>query len=342
MQDKLINFWYSQSYWRWVLLPCHLILRILIILRSVLYRMGWFKSITLPVPVWVVGNITVGGTGKTPFVIWLVEALKKRNVRVGIVSRGYGGYSDHYPLMITDETPIYVSGDEPALLYRRLKVPVVIDPKRARAAQWLLENNDVDIIISDDGLQHYALQRQTEIAIIDGQRKLGNRLLIPLGPLREPVSRLKKVDCVLEQVNKDTQVIMDLNQLQKKYFVIQPTAWVNVKTGERQSIHQAVFKSCETIEAICGIGNPKKFESSLQNLGINYHLTVYPDHHAFNEKELIQYHNETLIMTEKDAQKCRDFAKDDWWYLEIDIELSHDAVQCIDTLIEEFKARDSN
>ena len=252
----------------------------------------------------VVGNISVGGTGKTPLTVWLVEELKARGWQPGIVSRGYGGDSEVYPMLVTaDSSPSQV-GDEPVLLARRTGCPLVVDPQRVCAAQTLIEDHKVDIIVSDDGLQHYALARDVEIVVIDAQRRCGNGMLLPAGPLREGRSRLQQVDAVLINGADDAETGFTLS-----YDEIS-----NLRTGEKRSLRDL---QGTVLHAVAGIGNPERFFSNLEDAGLSIERHAFPDHHSYFVDDISYADGQPVLMTEKDAVKCRSFADDSHWYLPV-------------------------
>ena len=193
----LERLWYGKSGWRWALAPLALLFALVSGGRRFAYRRGWFSTYRASLPVIVVGNISVGGNGKTPVVVWLVEQLQARGWRPGVVSRGYGGKAPHYPYRLDKQSTTAQAGDEPVLIARRCGCPVVVAPKRADAVRLLEQSGEVDIIITDDGLQHYALARDIELVVVDGARRFGNGCLLPMGPLREPMTRLKRVDAII-------------------------------------------------------------------------------------------------------------------------------------------------
>jgi tetraacyldisaccharide 4'-kinase len=309
MKQKIEKFWYQPSYWQWIFWPIHLLVYSLVSLRRRLYLWKIKKTLKPNNKIIVVGNVSIGGTGKTPFIIWLVEYLQNKGKSVAVISRGYGGQSEVYPLVVTQETQASQTGDEPKLLAERLSCPVVVDPNRVRAAFYASETFNPDVIVSDDGLQHYALGRDFEICIVDGLRQLGNRFLLPVGPLREPVSRLSTCDLVVQ--NSGTKKF-------DYWFDIKPTHLVNLSTGKRVVLSQEAipFSECR---AICGIGNPEKFEATLTQLNLQFKLHTFEDHHHYQQKDFELFGNEPIIMTEKDAVKCRSFAKESWWYIAIDV-----------------------
>ena len=277
-----------------------------------LYRLGIKRAWRAPVPVVVVGNLTAGGNGKTPVVIWLVEQLQRRGIRPGVVSRGYGGKAAQYPLVLSPATTTAEAGDEPVLIYQRTGAPVAVSPVRSDAVKALLAEHDVQIIITDDGLQHYALARDKEIVVIDGVRRFGNGWWLPAGPMRERASRLKTVDAVI--VNGGEARAGEIPML------LRPGQAVNMLTGERKDVAQL-----EHLVAMAGIGHPPRFFATLEQCGAWLEKRVpLADHQALvaEEVERLAAPVQTLIMTEKDAVKCRAFAKENWWYLPVDAELS--------------------
>ncbi|ELD3315076.1 tetraacyldisaccharide 4'-kinase [Enterobacter hormaechei] len=277
-----------------------------------LYRLGIKRAWRAPVPVVVVGNLTAGGNGKTPVVIWLVEQLQRRGIRPGVVSRGYGGKAAQYPLVLSPATTTAEAGDEPVLIYQRTGAPVAVSPVRSDAVKALLAEHDVQIIITDDGLQHYALARDKEIVVIDGVRRFGNGWWLPAGPMRERASRLKTVDAVI--VNGGEARAGEIPML------LRPGQAVNMLTGERKDVAQL-----EHLVAMAGIGHPPRFFATLEQCGAWLEKRVpLADHQALvaEEVERLAAPGQTLIMTEKDAVKCRAFAKENWWYLPVDAELS--------------------
>jgi tetraacyldisaccharide 4'-kinase len=277
-----------------------------------LYRLGLKRAWRAPVPVVVVGNLTAGGNGKTPVVIWLVEQLQKRGIRPGVVSRGYGGKAAQYPLLLTAETATAEAGDEPVLIFQRTGAPVAVSPVRSDAVQALVAEHAVQIIITDDGLQHYALARDKEIVVIDGVRRFGNGWWLPAGPMRERASRLKSVDAVIVNGGEAKAGEIPMRLL--------PGMAVNLVTGERRSVSQL-----PALVAMAGIGHPPRFFATLEQCGARLEKRVpLADHQTLVEGQvdLLTVPGQTLIMTEKDAVKCRAFAKENWWYLPVDAELS--------------------
>ncbi|WP_105903431.1 tetraacyldisaccharide 4'-kinase [Vibrio gangliei] len=292
------------------------------------YMAGDKPRYRAPVPVIVAGNITAGGNGKTPVVIWLVETLQALGMKPGVVSRGYGGKAAKYPLVVELDTPSSQSGDEPALIKRRTGAPVAVDPVRSQAVQALLQH-DVDVIITDDGLQHYALERDIEFVVIDGQRRFGNQHYIPFGPLREGLERLDEVDFLITNGGQA--------QSNEIAMTLEPSDAVNLKTGEKVPVN-----SLSQLVAFAGIGHPPRFFKTLETLDAEVIKTqAFADHQAFEQSELQQLakQGKHLIMTEKDAVKCYQFAEDNWWYLPVSANISAQDKQNIIEKITEVKSQ---
>lgn len=273
------------------------------------------------VPVVVVGNITVGGTGKTPLITWLVDEARALGLKPGIVSRGYGSRADHYPLILTDTTSAAEGGDEPVMLYQRLGCPVVVDPQRSRAVDEL--SGRVDIIFSDDGLQHYGMARAAELVVVDAKRKFGNGWLLPVGPLREPVTRLATVDKVL---------------LNGEDFTVEPAAIKNALTAE---VVPSERLAGMTVHAVSGIGNPQRFYDTLKALGATVVEHAFPDHHDFSEADFdfARDAEQIVVMTEKDWIKCRAFARSDWWVVTVKAVLNKDVQDELQRLLKTLTQR---
>ncbi|MBI2381019.1 MAG: tetraacyldisaccharide 4'-kinase [Gammaproteobacteria bacterium] len=296
-EAAVVAAWYRGSRWLILLWPLAGLFWLLSTLRRALYRLGVFKTWRLPVPVIVVGNITLGGSGKTPVVLWLAEFLRNEGYRPGIVSRGYGGRAPEYPCLVTADSRPEAVGDEPLLLAMRSGVPVVVDPRRGRGAQHLVEALGCDLVIADDGLQHHALGRDIELVVIDGERRLGNNWLFPAGPLRESPSRLRRVDAVIcnggEARNGEWAMRLEAS------------GWRSLPDGEA---HELGSLTGRAVHALAGIGNPERFFTLLRGLGAKVLPHAFPDHHAYTATDLEFPGSELVLMTEKDAVKCRRFA----------------------------------
>jgi len=333
LASALQRLWYQpltprHRLWLALLLPLNGLFRLLAGLRR--FWLCRFRQVTLPVPVIVVGNITVGGSGKTPLVQALVQHLQARDYKPGIVSRGYGGRAPQYPLNVTPETPAEQGGDEPLMLARETGCPVAVGPDRVAAAR-LLREQGCDIIISNDGLQHYRLGRSLEIALVDGRRGFGNGHCLPAGPLREPVNRLKQVDWVVINGEPSPALSETLPQGITPFPLrLKPSAWQSLgqdgKAGETQPLED--FNPGQPLYAIAGIADPERFFTSLRKLGLDPICHPFPDHHAYQPEDLAFAGEAPLVMTGKDAVKCSSFcepnAQPNWWYLKLEPELNHD------------------
>lgn len=301
MVRQVIHFWYHKHYLRWLLMPLSWVyLAASLLRRMYLVR---FKQKHFDVPVIVVGNITVGGVGKTPLVIALAQQLQKHGLGVGIISRGYGATIKQFPYEVKPQDSATLVGDEPLLMAKKTHCPVVIAPKRIAAADFLLKHHACDVIISDDGLQHYALGRALEIVVIDGQRSLGNELCLPAGPLREPRKRIKSADFT---------IVNGGNWPGAYSMQLKPDHLRHLPTGDKRL--PAQFS--ETAAAVAGIGHPQRFFNTLLELGLNFKPYPFNDHHVFQENDT-HFSESWIVMTEKDAVKCHAFAQDNMYYLPV-------------------------
>lgn len=300
--DKL---WYSNHPLRWFLWPIAYLYKLIAFLRRI-YLIKFHQE-HFAVPVIVVGNLTVGGVGKTPLVIVLAKEFCKQGLRVGIVTRGYGASIKKFPHEVRGDDEPTLVGDEPLLLARNTPCPVVIAPKRVEAVRYLIAKHRSQIIISDDGLQHYAMGRAVEIVVIDGVRKLGNGLCLPAGPLREGVSRLQQADLVVVNGGEwPGALAMDLR----------PAKLKQITSNKEVDLANLV----PPIGAVAAIGHPQRFFDSLGELGLKIARNYsFADHHAFTPGDLPK--EKTLIMTEKDAVKCRLFAQEHWYFLAVEAKL---------------------
>ena len=313
LAERLVNAWYQGHPALLLLRPLEWLYRAVVQRKRQRFLAGQSPSYRAPVPVIVVGNITVGGTGKTPLILYLIDHCRARGLRVGVVSRGYGAQPPSVPWRVTAEQSADEAGDEPLLLVQRSGVALMIDPDRARAVQALLSAEPLDLILCDDGLQHYRLARDLELVLIDAVRGLGNGRCLPAGPLREPQARLQSVDAVLFNG-------ASADSAEGFGFTLQPTALVNVASGERQSL--GVFAPGQAVHAVAGIGNPQRFFRTLEALNWRPIAHAFADHATYSAASLEFSPSLPLLMTEKDAVKCRAFAQPDWWYLAVDAQPS--------------------
>ncbi|MES9902432.1 MAG: tetraacyldisaccharide 4'-kinase [Sedimenticola sp.] len=323
---RLDHYWYSRNGIALLLLPLSWLFSLIVRLRRLAYRLGLLRTHKLAVPVIVVGNITVGGTGKTPLVIWLAAYLQQLGFRPGIISRGYGGNAQDWPQPVTPESDPGSVGDEPVMIVRRSGCPMWVGPDRPRAAAALLQATDCDIIISDDGLQHYALGRDIEIAVIDGRRLLGNGFCLPSGPLRESPARLDKIDLA---------VVNDGQWRGAHRMSLDVGGVVNLKDAQL-SCDLSAFSGYE-VHAVAGIGNPGRFFDTLRRYGLKLIEHPFDDHHHFFGWEVTPGDELPVMMTEKDAVKCASFAQKYHWYLEVDARPDREFTLKLDKLLRDLK-----
>jgi len=308
------TLWYGNSPLRWLLWPVALLYLTLARVRRLAYARGWLRAVEVDVPVIVVGNVSVGGTGKTPFVIWLTEQLRQRGRRVGIVTRGYRGNAADWPRAVTADSDPREVGDEPVLLARRTGCAVFAGPDRAAAAAALLEAARVDVLLSDDGLQHYRLARRFEIAVVDGVRGMGNGLCIPAGPLRESVSRLQEVDAIV--VNGGTWGHAGVFRAEAVV-----TKVYSLKNGTTRTLDS--FRG-RPVHAVAGIGNPQRFFDLLEDAGLDVVPHPLEDHADLGAAQLSFDEPGAVLITEKDAVKCEQLAPDDVWCVVVDLKFDAD------------------
>ncbi len=324
LNNLLDRIWYKNHPAYILLLPLSLIFGVVLSIRKLLYSSGIFKTKVASVPVIVVGNFTTGGTGKTPFVIWLVEFLKTKGLNPGVISRGYGVNSRSKVQQVCADSEPGSVGDEPVLIARRTGVPVAVSADKYQGAMLLIENEQCDVLICDDGLQHLSLGRDLEIAIIDGDRKFGNKYLLPAGPLREPLSRMSSVDII---ISKGTALD---NAWQMNYEYGDPVSLLDDKnTMQIESLKD------RQIHVVSGIANPGRLHEYLKNMGIRFECHIFPDHFDFSSHDLNFADNLPIVMTEKDAVKCIKFANPNMWYLPIQAVFNDVFIHTIDALARE-------
>lgn len=341
LSEAVTRAWYQNKKWIWVLLPLTLLFWFVSSIRRLAYQAGLLTSVKVSSPVVIVGNISVGGTGKSPLTGYLVSELKRRGYRPGVVSRGYGGKSDYYPLIVDQNSSAALVGDEPLMLYQMTQCPVAVDPVRSRAASMLAEDYNCDVVICDDGLQHYAIARDIEICVVDGKRGFGNGLLLPTGPLRETSKRLSGVDYVI--VNGANQ---SLNQssIQKHESVfemtLKPQQLVNVFDDRKWHINELQGKA---VHGVAGIGNPARFFKALGELGADVTPHGFPDHHQFSRDDFNFNTDLPVIMTHKDAVKCltlySETRPDNFWYMPVSAEIDSQFIEVLCLQLTELKQK---
>jgi tetraacyldisaccharide 4'-kinase len=327
--ERLLQAWYQGHPALLLVRPLEWLYRSVVRRKRANFVAGRGAIYRAPVPVLVVGNITVGGTGKTPLILYLIEHCRARGLSVGVVSRGYGATPPSWPWRVTGDQSAAIAGDEPLLIVQRSGVALMIDPDRSRAVQALLDIERFDLILCDDGLQHYRLARDLELVLIDAARGLGNRRCLPAGPLREPLERLQSVDALLYNGGAaDTE--------EAYAFSLQPTALVNVLTGEHRAL--SMFAPGQAVHAVAGIGNPQRFFNTLEALHWQPIQHAFADHAQYSAAQLSFSPALPVLMTEKDAVKCREFAQTDWWYLAVDARPSAAFSLWLDTQLDRLLA----
>lgn len=319
MHGWLQRVWYEGRWAYRLLLPLSGLYWLILTIRRFFYSVGIFGRHRAVVPVIIVGNITAGGTGKTPVTVWLATELRSRGFTPGVVSRGYGGSKSSSSMRVDGASDPRVVGDEPVLIAQRTDCPVVVDANRSRAAEMLVDDG-VDVIIADDGLQHYRLERTYEVCVIDGSRGLGNRLLLPAGPLRETIDRLCEVDQVLinghlrEKVEELT--VVEQNAIE---FELASTEVARLNGSLTRPIDKF---SGTTVHGVAAIGNPKRFFDQLRAHGMQVIEHAFPDHATLSSQDL-QFGDEfEVLMTEKDAVKLGSITSDRYWYVPVELKMN--------------------
>ncbi|VAW52144.1 Tetraacyldisaccharide 4'-kinase [hydrothermal vent metagenome] len=316
---SLQHYWYQSgflaTFFSWSLLPLSFLYCVVTFIRRKLYQLKFKKSYSANVPVVVIGNIVAGGSGKTPLLIAICEFIKNNGFKAGVVSRGYGSNVVGVKQVQANDSAAQ-AGDEPLMIYQRTGVPVVISADRVAAVDYLLKKNQCDIVLSDDGLQHYRMQRNIEIAVIDASRGFGNGFCLPAGPLRERVSRLNDVDIiayngVTEQARSEATEI--------RSYALRIIDVYHLSDGRHVALSSF---SNKCIHAVAGIGNPSRFFTQLKKNGIELIEHAFSDHHRYTQADFLTWGNDCIVMTEKDAVKCNHLSLPDAWVISVTAELS--------------------
>ena len=320
----VVDSWYNKSIWLYLLYPFSLLFSYLTTRRRRKFLKDKSESYKSNTPIIVVGNLTIGGTGKTPLVKYIATELIKRGFKPGIVSRGYGGKFKE-TLKVDENTSVKETGDEAQIL-SKLNIPFYIDKNRVRAVEKINKNHDCDVIISDDGLQHYKMKRDIEIAVIDGKRRFGNKLTFPAGPLRESIKRLDSVDFVVNNSGPTEEEEFLMN--------VSPSEFVHLKSGKSYKVEE--WPMHNQVHAVAGLGNPGRFFDLLGKLGFDIIRHPFPDHHNFVSSDIFYLDHLPIIMTEKDASKCKDFDNNKIWYLKIDADVNNKFIDQLQNKLEEI------
>ena len=320
----VVDSWYNKSIWLYLLYPFSLLFSYLTSRRRRKFLKDKNKSYKSEIPIIVVGNLTIGGTGKTPLVKYIATELINRGYKPGIVSRGYGGKFKE-TLKVDENTSVKETGDEAQIL-SKLNIPFYIDKNRVRAVDKINKNHDCDVIISDDGLQHYKMKRNIEIAVIDGKRRFGNKLTFPAGPLRESIKRLDSVDFIVNNTGPTEEKEFLMN--------ISPSEFVHLKSGKSYKIDE--WPMHNQVHAVAGLGNPGRFFDLLGKLGFDIIRHPFPDHHNFLSSDIFYLDHLPIVMTEKDASKCKDFDNNKIWYLKIDADVNNKFIDQLQNKLEEI------
>lgn len=324
MADWFRRQWQGFTFWHILLIPLSWVFGAITSLRKTLYKSGWLKSYRLSVPVVVVGNINIGGTGKTPLVIWLVEQLKLAGYKPGVISRGYGG-TVNGAVQVQSASDPFIVGDEAVLIASRVDCPVFVSPNRVEAGLALLAAYpECNVVVSDDGLQHCRMQRDVEIVVYDSTKGFGNGALLPAGPLRESTARLKTVDAVVSNGKNEPATQADFNFVEMQ---LESADFYNLIDNQIKCKASAFLN--KKVLAIAGIGNPERFFSQLRHLGLAFESRAYVDHHAFQAGDFEQIEADIVVMTEKDAVKCRAFAKPNYWVLPVSAVIENGLMQIV-------------
>lgn len=313
LQQWLENIWYHGGWGRFLLLPLS---ALYCGVNRLQYLIQTNKQTVLPCPVIIVGNISVGGTGKTPLTVHIIKLLQSAGYKPAIVTRGYGGESTVWPQSVTGSSDPKLVGDEAVLMAARTNVPVYAGANRLESISTLLKQHDCDVVVSDDGMQHYKLPRDIEVAVIDASRMLGNGYCLPAGPLREPKKKLESCDFIIINGSKEVTSSRGFNSSFNMTF--EGGTLINLKTGEEIDLTRFKHKN---VIAVTGIGNPKRFYQTLEKQGLKLEMHSFPDHHSFTQSDFSFNSELSIIMTEKDAVKCKSFAHTQMWYLPISARL---------------------
>lgn len=342
LEQRITQAWQQDSLWLKLLIPLSWLFSVISGVRR-RYLQSRHQGQGFDAPVIVVGNISVGGSGKTPLIVALVAALKQRGFKPGVVSRGYGGKAANYPLGVNVDTAVAASGDEPLLIAQLAGCPVVVDADRTAAVSYLLSHNDCDLVLSDDGLQHYRLHRDIEIVVVDGQRGFGNGRCLPAGPLRESPERLQQVDFVVLNGDRGHASVSD--RVSREPMQIAPRRMSQLCSGISRPIEAWLAEhQAKPVHAVAAIGNPQRFADTLASLGLEARLHSFDDHQALSAEDLCFGDDWAVIITAKDAVKVlgsdhsHNAIADNIWVLEIEAQIEGDFIDRLAAQLQALKA----
>ncbi len=323
------KIWYQNHPLKYCLLPISGLFCVLVFMRRLGYKMGWLRQYQPSLPVIVIGNISVGGTGKTPLIIYLARQFSRAGVKVAVVSRGYGRKEQAECEQVNPKGSTLQYGDEPMLIARQSHVPVFVARERTRAVQKIEQQKLAEVILCDDGLQHYALGRTVEWCVIDQQRGLGNGFCLPAGPLRESAARLKTVDLLIEQ-HGDKAFAKD----EIAFYLQSQYVWKLNQPQQKKPLSGFNGQACS---AIAGIANPQRFFSALRQQGLQVQCKAFADHYAYQQEDFKEFSNTILFMTEKDAIKCQQYNLPNAWVVAVECVASKALQQQVKSLIGRFR-----
>ena len=344
VEQRITQAWQNNSLWLNLLRPLSWLFRALSAARRA-HLQSRYQGRRFSAPVVVVGNISVGGSGKTPLIVALVDALKRRGFSPGVVSRGYGGKANSSPLAVTSQTPVSESGDEPLLIAKLTQCPLVVAADRSAAVSYLLSHYDCDVVLSDDGLQHYRLHRDIEIVVVDGQRGFGNGLCLPAGPLRESPDRAQQADFVVVNGGANTR-LPNVTKTAFETMYIAPRKMTQLLSGASQSIEQwHLLQPAKRVHAVAAIGNPRRFADTLAELGLDAELHCYDDHQTLTAANLTFDDDLAVIITAKDAVKIMlnesNPSAENIWVLDVEAVIESDFIDKLAAQLQALNATQS-
>ena len=335
-QSFIVRAWQDSSRWLYIFTPLSFVLYLLSTARRIILQ-SIYQGIPNRVPVIVVGNLNIGGSGKTPSVIAIVNALKIKGFTPGVVSRGYGGTSKSYPLIVQDDSKYSECGDEPLLIYKTCNCPVVVSPSRRQAIENLLINFECDVIISDDGLQHYFMHRDIEIAVFNADANFGNHLLFPSGPLREPIQRLKTIDYFISYGNLDTRIASRFENISCYNFKHEIIGLSNVSTGKFVLVGDWALS--KEIHLIAGIAYPEKVHRTILSYGFSGDILSLGDHQPLTQEDLVFKDDLPIFITEKDAVKVNGEISQNVWSIKTCVKLSDKFTEDLERKITKLRCK---